>query len=96
MISWISSTRRLVTVEPDSDQAASVRYVKLYDKATAPTSADTPKCTIPLPASSAANIIAPAGIDFTAGIGIRVTSGVADNDTTAPTANDVVVNIFYR
>jgi hypothetical protein len=78
------------------NQASSVRYVKLYDKATAPGSGDTPKCTLPMPANSAANVIAPAGIDFTSGIGIRVTTGVADNDTGAPTANDVVVNILYK
>jgi hypothetical protein len=79
-----------------SNNAASVRYVKLYDKATAPTSGDTPKLTLMLPANSAANTLAPAGIDFTAGIGIRCTTGVADNDTGAPTANDVVANVFYK
>src|SRR5436305_982274 len=79
-----------------SNNSSSVRYVKLYDKATAPTSGDTPKLTIAIPASSAANVIAPAGIDFTLGIGIRGTTGVADNDTGAPTANDVIVNLLYR
>jgi hypothetical protein len=79
-----------------SNQAGAVRYVKLYDKATAPSSSDTPKLTIAIPANSAANVIAPAGIDFTAGIGIRGTTGVADNDTTAPTANDIIVNLFYH
>src|SRR4051812_11748720 len=79
-----------------SNNASSVRYVKLYDKATAPTSGDTPKLTLLVPANSAANVLAVAGIDFTVGLGVRVTTGVADNDTGAPTANDVVVNLFYR
>jgi len=79
-----------------SNNASSVRYVKLYDKATAPASTDTPKLTLMLPANSAANILAPAGIDFTTGIGIRCSTGVADNDTGAPTANDVVANILYK
>jgi hypothetical protein len=79
-----------------SNTNAAVRYVKLYDKATAPTNGDTPKLTIGIPANSAANVMAPAGIDFTLGIGIRATTGVADNDTGAPTANDVVVNLFYK
>src|SRR5256885_16644193 len=78
-----------------SNNASSVRYVKLYDKATAPTSADTPKLTLLLPANSAANVLAVAGVDFTSGLGVRVTTGVAANDTGAPTANDVVVNLFY-
>ena len=79
-----------------SNNASSPRYVKLYDKAAAPTSGDTPKLTLLVPAGSAANVIAPAGIDFTSGIGVRVTTGVADSDTGAPTANDVVVNLLYK
>ena len=79
-----------------ANAAAAIRYVKLYNKATAPDQTDTPLLTILLPASSAANIIAPAGIDFTTGISIRATTGVADNDTGAPSANDVVANVFYR
>jgi hypothetical protein len=79
-----------------SNQAASVRYVKLYDKATAPTSGDTPRLTLGIPANSAANVLAPAGVDFTVGIGIRGTTGVADNDTGAPTVNDLIVNLFYK
>jgi len=78
------------------NQASAVRYVKLYDKATAPLASDTPKVTMAIPATSAANVFADSGIDFTAGIGIRVTTGVADNDTGAPTANDVVINVFYK
>jgi hypothetical protein len=79
-----------------ANNAASVRYVKLYDETTQPTSGDTPKLTIPVPANSAANLTAPAGIDFTSGIGLRASTGVADNDTGAPSANDVVVNLFYK
>jgi hypothetical protein len=79
-----------------ANNSASIRYVKVYNKAAAPTSADTPQLTIPLPANSAANVLAPAGIDFTAGIGLRGTTGIADNDTGAPTANDIVANLFYK
>ena len=79
-----------------SNNNAAVRYVKLYDKATAPASTDTPLLTLLLPANSAANLLAVPGIDFAAGIGIRVTTGVADSDTGAPSANDVVVNLFYK
>ena len=78
------------------NNAVGARYVKLYDKATAPTSADTPKLTVLVPANGAANLLAVCGIDFTAGIGVRVTTGVADNDTGAPTTNDVIVNLFYK
>ncbi len=76
--------------------ATATRYVKLYDKATTPSNADTPLLTIALPAGAAANVVANAGIDFLNGIGICVTVGVADNDNTAPTTNDVIVNLLYR
>ena len=79
-----------------SNNSGSARFVKLYDKATTPSSADTPKVTLQVPGNSAANFLAVAGIDFAAGIGIRGTTGVADTDTGAPSANDLVVNLFYK
>jgi hypothetical protein len=77
--------------------AAAIRFLKIYDKATAPTQADTPKLTIEIPIASA-SIMSPGGsaIQFNLGIGIRATTGIADNDTGAPTANDVVANLFFR
>jgi hypothetical protein len=78
------------------NNASSIRVVKLYNKASAPTvGTDTPSHTIVLPANSGANVFTDTGIAFSAGIGLGVTTGIADNDTTAPTANDVTVNIFY-
>ena len=76
--------------------AAAVRFVKIYDHADAPTAGETPKLTIGLPAGSAANVSIPDGIEFAVGIGLRATTGVADNDTGAPSANDVVVNLWYK
>ena len=75
------------------------RHVKLYDTATAPDITMTPVATISLPAnghSTANGNDGPqtGGITFQRGIGIRVTTGIADNDATAPTANDVVVNLL--
>lgn len=79
-----------------SNNSASIRYVKLYDKATAPSESDTPLRVYAIPAYSAANVVISYGILFRNGIGIRVTTGVAHADTGAPTANDVVVNIGYN
>lgn len=79
------------------NNAATVRYIKFYNKATAPTvGSDTPTLTIPLPAGAAAHVEFTEGISFATGIGAGATTGVADNDTGAPSANDVVVNIFYK
>lgn len=75
---------------------SAVRYIKFYNKATAPTvGTDTPFLTIPLQPKTAANLSASDHIYFSAGIGIGATTGVADNDSGAPSNNDVVVNIFY-
>ena len=76
---------------------ASIRYVKLYDKATAPTvGTDTPTHTIMIPASGSTVLnLGDTGLRFDLGLGIGVSTGVTDADTTAPAANDVVVNLFY-
>lgn len=78
-----------------SNANAAIRYVKLYDKATAPTSSDTPIRTYLLPPSSTVVVPVTDGINFDAGISIRASTGVADADNTAPSANDVLVNIGY-
>jgi hypothetical protein len=78
------------------NNAAAVRYVKIYDEATVPVSTDTPILTLPLPAGQGANLLQGEGaISLANGLGIRVTTGVADNDTGAPTANDVQINLFW-
>ena len=77
------------------NNASSIRYVKLYDLATAPTQANTPICTFPLPVSGQHVNAFGTAMGFANGLGIRVTTGLADNDTGAPTAFDVQVNLFY-
>jgi hypothetical protein len=64
--------------------AATLRYFKLYNKASAPTvGTDVPLITITLP-TGASNFTLPAfiGIDFSAGLSFACTLGVADSDTT--------------
>lgn len=62
---------------------ATAGYLKLYDKATAPTvGTDVPKVTIPVPAGAFASIpCGAAGKRFAAGIGIAVTAAAAATDT---------------
>ena len=72
------------------------RFVKLYNKATAPTvGTDTPVMTIMLSGDQPTPFSVPAGLSFSLGIGIGATTGVADANTTAPAANEVVCNLFY-
>ena len=78
------------------NHATSIRYIKLYNKATTPwVGADTPIMTIPLPCGGGANVNFTSGISFSKGIGIGATTGVGDRDSGAPAANDVIVNIIY-
>lgn len=75
---------------------AYIRYLKIYDKATAPTQADTPKLTIVLdPAVDPVLPLPACGVAFANGIGIRATTGLAVADTGAPGTNEVVVNLLY-
>ncbi len=78
-------------------------YLKLYDKATAPTcGTDTPIKRLIIPAASTAalgggsNISFPAGVAFTLGIGYCVTTGITDADTTAPAASTLLINIDWK
>lgn len=80
---------------------ASVRYLKLYNKASSPTvGTDTPVLTLPIPGNSAgAGFVfdtGGAGIAFATGIAYAITTGVADSDTGAVAANEIVVNVLYK
>lgn len=78
------------------NNAASARFVKLYDTATTPDSTNTPIATIGMAASSARTVtFGTAGEEYLTGIAIRATTLVADNDNTAPSANDVVINVSW-
>lgn len=88
------------SVQTGNINAATIAYLKFYDKATAPTcNSDTVVKTIVIPANSLGggnNASMPVGWQFTTGIGICVTAGIADNDNTAVTAANVVINIGYK
>jgi hypothetical protein len=77
--------------------ATAVRYLKLYNKASAPTvGTDTPIKTLALPASAGFAFDWPIGYSFTTGIAFALTTGSADADTGALTANDVLgLNLDY-
>lgn len=77
--------------------AASARYLKLYDKASAPTvGTDTPAYTFYLPAQSAFRLDWEKGRYFSIGIGFGLTTARDDNSTAAVTAGDIeCLNIEY-
>lgn len=74
-----------------------VYYLKLYNKATAPTcGTDTPLWTLPIPygqSSSGGGFVLPINqLQFPTGLGFCITSGIADNDTGSAVAG-IVVNL---
>lgn len=78
--------------------AAAVRYLKLYNKATAPTvGTDTPVRTIALPPLTAFDLDwSNLGYYFSTGIAFALTTGSADADTAALTAGDILgLNMDY-
>ncbi|KKN42508.1 hypothetical protein LCGC14_0712690 [marine sediment metagenome] len=75
----------------------STLYVKLYNKATAPTvGTDTPKMTLAIPTLKMINLEWLGGIPFSLGIGVGATTGVADTDTTGPGVNECVTTFLYK
>lgn len=78
--------------------AAAVKWIKLYNKATAPTvGTDTPVLTFAAPPSAAFHIEFANGRYFSTGIGYGMTGAVADADTTALAAGDIVAfHVEYR
>lgn len=83
-----------------TNEGASVAYVKLYNKATAPTvGTDVPEMTIPVPAAAggvpgvAMLPIGFSGFRFALGLGIAITRNAAHTDTTAVGAAEVKVKL---
>jgi hypothetical protein len=80
-----------------SNQANTDRWVKVYDKATAAASTDTPVLRYRVPALAAGTLLrVPPGVSFANGIALRACQLQADNDNTAPAANDVTVSGSYK
>lgn len=78
---------------------AGVRYLKLYNKATAPTvGTDTPVKTLAIPGNTAgAGFVIgwPQGLAFSLGIGFALTTEATDAGTTGVALNEITVNLDY-
>lgn len=82
-----------------TNKAAAIRYLKLFNKASAPAAGtDTPVLTFEIAVTAVPQYIPiPAGgLQFSAGIGFAITTGIADADTGALTAGDIAaLNAIY-
>jgi hypothetical protein len=77
-------------------------YVKFYNATSATCGSGTPVKRMLIPAASTAangagsNVdFGPAGVNFSTGITYCATTGITDADTTAPTANNFLINVDY-
>jgi hypothetical protein len=76
--------------------SGATRYLKFYNKASAPTvGTDTPTQTIAVPSGAATNVKFEPGIAFSTGIALAITANAADADTTAVSAGDLIINVYY-
>lgn len=77
---------------------ATTRFLKLYDKASAPDPAtDTPVAVFPLAQNVPLNFdLGGLQWNFTNGIAFSITGAVGDTDTTAVSTNEVLVNMLYK
>lgn len=80
-----------------NNTVASKRYLKLYNKASAPTvGTDIPVMTVVLLASAAFDFPVAKGYYFPLGIAFAITAGIADADTAAIGAGDIeAFNMMY-
>lgn len=83
-----------------SNVNAAMRYLKLYNLATAPTvGTSTPVHVIPIPGNTAGAgcvVNFGAGLEFTTGIAYALTTGITDADTGAVAASEITVSIAYK
>lgn len=81
-----------------SNSNAAARFLKFYNATAANVTVGTttPVLTLYLPATSAGHVAFTHGVTFDTAITAAATTGVADNDTGAPSVNDVILNAFYK
>lgn len=91
-----ASAGRLYSIQ-GYNAATAVRYLKLYNAASAPTAGSgTPVKTIALPPQSAFALDWPLGLTFATGIGFTLVTGSADNSSSSVTAADILaLNLDY-
>lgn len=96
LVAAATNTRRLQGFELANTSAA-WRYVKIFNKGTAPTpGTDTPVMVIAVPPGGRAGLDLPfGGLAVASGLGVAITAGSADSDTAAVGAGDIVGTLIY-
>lgn len=79
-----------------SNNGATIAYVKLYNAASGTCGSGTPRARYMIPASTSMQWPVVNGDAYPTGIVLCVTTGIADNDTSAPAASAYIVNVHYK
>lgn len=81
-----------------NSHATDTRFVKFYNATAANTvvGTTTPVLTVAVQAGAEVHGFPPGGVSFPVALTIAATTGVADSDTGAPGASEVMANIFYH
>jgi hypothetical protein len=86
-----------------TNTATATRFVKFYDATAASVTVGTttPMITVGVPGNTGDDVagafnVGGLGILFATAISVAATTGRADNDTGAPDAGDITVNVFFK
>lgn len=75
---------------------AAARKLVFHNASSTPTAGASVFFSLMIPATSGANVMSDIGIPFSTGISITTVTGLADSDSAAVAANDLIINIFYK
>jgi hypothetical protein len=79
-----------------TNSADAIRYLKLYNKATAATASDTPVFTIGIPTLQTVSFYPSGAVNFPLGLSARCTTEPTDAGATGATSGDVLAHILYK
>ena len=79
-----------------TNKNAAIQFVKLYNKATAPSASDTPLLRIGVPTGQTVTLPIPGGAVFSDGLSIRSVTTLPDAGATGTPAGDVAASLFYQ
>ena len=92
------SAGTVYSIQTSNINASTAYFIKLYDKATAPTcGTDTPVAGYVIPPSNGGNnVTVMVGKAFALGIGYCIVTGIANNDNTSVPAATILANIDWK
>lgn len=93
----LTAAATLTSLQMTDQHATTDFWVKIYDKATAATQADTPVARYFVNAQTARDfVLGTKGLKLTAGLSVRCVTEAADSGTTAAGSNECTVNGTYK